>query len=358
MKMNRRNETMGKLKFDRSKIENAMDMLVDRTKRMDMSWDWPCGVAYYGIAVAYETTKKEDYLDFLKERVNELIDLGLPAWTVNTCAMGHCLITLYEATGEEKYMDIIKSKIEYLRNDALRFGDHVLQHTVSANNDFPEQCWADTLFMAAFFMLRVGVMTKDAALIDDALNQYYWHIQYLQDEATGLWYHGYNNITKDHMSGFYWGRANCWAAFTMSMVGRILPECYLYPQYLEIVGSLNEQLSALKLIQTENGLWRTILNDEESYEELSASAGIAAAMTIKGNPLHIKYVEKSIEGVLAHVASDGRLTDVSGGTAVMKDRDGYRNISKKWIQGWGQGMALAFFAAVLDYENVAGDGAL
>lgn len=349
---------MGKLKFDRSKIENAMDMLVDRTKRMDMSWDWPCGVAYYGIAVAYETTKKEDYLDFLKERVNELIDLGLPTWTVNTCAMGHCLITLYEATGEEKYMDIIKSKIEYLRNDALRFGAHVLQHTVSANNDFPEQCWADTLFMAAFFMLRVGVMTKDAALIDDALNQYYWHIQYLQDEATGLWYHGYNNITKDHMSGFYWGRANCWAAFTMSMVGRILPECYLYPQYLEIVGSLNEQLSALKLIQTENGLWRTILDDEESYEELSASAGIAAAMTIKGNPLHIKYVEKSIEGVLAHVASDGRLTDVSGGTAVMKDRDGYRNISKKWIQGWGQGMALAFFAAVLDYENVAGDGAL
>ena len=349
---------MGKLNFDRSQIENAMDLLVDRTKRMDLSWDWPCGVAYYGIATAYEITKKEDYLNFLKERVNELIDLGLPAWTVNTCAMGHCLITLYEATGEEKYMDIIKSKIAYLQNDALRFGDHVLQHTVSANNDFPEQCWADTLFMAAFFMLRVGVMTKDAALVDDALNQYYWHIQYLQDEETGLWYHGYNNIAKDHMSGFYWGRANCWAAFTMSMVGRVLPECYLYPQYLEIVGSLNEQLSALKLLQTEDGLWRTILDDGQSYEELSASAGIAAAMTIKGNPLHIKYVEKSIQGVLAHVAPDGRLTDVSGGTAVMKDRDGYRNISKKWIQGWGQGMALAFFSAVLNYENIAGDGAL
>ena len=90
---------MGKLNFDRSQIENAMDLLVDRTKRMDMSWDWPCGVAYYGIATAYEITKKEDYLNFLKERVNELIDLGLPTWTVNTCAMVHCLITLYEATG-------------------------------------------------------------------------------------------------------------------------------------------------------------------------------------------------------------------------------------------------------------------
>jgi unsaturated rhamnogalacturonyl hydrolase len=349
---------MGKLNFDKAVITETMDRIVDRTKRMDMSWDWPCGVAYYGIAEAYEITKKEEYLDFLKERVDELIDLGLPVWTVNTCAMGHCLITLYEATKEEAYLDIIRSKVAYLRTDALRFGDQVLQHTVSASNDFPEQCWADTLFMAAFFLLRVGVMTKDEDLITDALNQYYWHIQYLQDEKTGLWYHGYNHITKDHMSGFYWGRANCWAAYTMSKVGLILPECYLYPQFLEIVGSLNEQLSALKLLQTEHGLWRTLLNDEDSYEELSASAGIAAAMTLKGNPLHIKYIDKAIKGVLAHVAPDGRLTDVSGGTAVMKDRDGYRNISKKWIQGWGQGMALAFFAAVLNYENIAGDGAL
>ena len=114
-------------------------------------------------------------------------------------------------------------------------------------------------------------------MIDDALNQYYWHIHYLQNPETGLYYHGYNNITGDHMSGFYWGRANAWAAYTMSQVGNILPEAYLYPKYLEVTGSLNEQLAALKLLQTENGLWRTILDDEGSYEEVSASAGIAAA---------------------------------------------------------------------------------
>ena len=349
---------MGKLHYDETRITDAMNLILERTKRMDMSWDWPCGVAYYGLAEAYEVTKNESYLNFLKERVDELMELGLPVLTVNTCAMGHCLITLYQATGEEKYMDVIRLKTRYLTEEALRFGDYVLQHTVSADNDFPEQCWADTLFMAAFFLLRVGVMTGDETMIKDALNQYYWHIQYLQDEESGLWYHGYNNITKDHMSGFYWGRANCWAAYTMSKVGLILPQCYLYPQYLEIVGSLNEQLSALKGLQTENGLWRTILNDEESYEEVSASAGIAAAMALKRNPLHIKYVERSIEGILSHVAADGRVTDVSGGTAVMKDREGYRNISKKWIQGWGQGMALAFFCAVLNYDKIAGDGAL
>ena len=234
----------------------------------------------------------------------------------------------------------------------------MLQHTVSAKNDFPEQAWADTLMMGAYFMLRAGVMFGDAALVDDALNQYYWHIEYLQDKKTGLWYHGYNNINKDHMSGFYWGRANSWAAYTMSQVGRVLPECYLYPKYMDIAGALTEQLQALKLLQTENGLWRTILDDEESYEEISASCAIAAAMASKGNPLHLKYVNKSVEGILANVSPEGRVLNVSGGTAVMKDRDGYRNISRRWTQGWGQGLALAFFAKVLEAGSRAVDGAL
>ncbi len=350
---------MAGLEFDKAQVEEIVDKIVERTMRMDMTWDWPCGVAYYGISRAYEVTKNEKYLNLLKERVDKYIEIGLPqVWTVNTCAMGHCLLTIYDATNDQKYWDIIMSKINYLRKEALRFGDSVLQHTVSANNDFPEQCWADTLFMAAFFLLRVGVKLKDEEIIEDALNQYYWHIQYLQNENTGLWYHGYDNIAGDHMSGFYWGRANCWGAYTMSQVGIILPESYLYPKFLEIVGSINEQLAALKGLQTENGLWRTILDDPESYEEVSASAGIAAAMITKGNPLHIEYINKAIKGILANVTEDGRVMNVSGGTAVMKDRDGYRNISKKWIQGWGQGMALAFFAGVLNYDNSRNDGAL
>ena len=35
----------------------------------------------------------------------------------------------------------------------------------------------------------MGVLLKDEQLIDDALNQYYWHIKYLQDPESGLYYH-------------------------------------------------------------------------------------------------------------------------------------------------------------------------
>lgn len=279
-----------KLNYDKAQLEAVVDKVAERTMNMDMTWDWPCGVAYYGITEAYEATGNKKYLDMVKERVDELISLGLPDFTVNTCAMGHVLLTLYKETGDETYKKIIDDKLDYLTNHAMRFGDHVLQHTVSANNDFSEQCWADTLFMAAFFMLRAGVMFERPELVEDALNQWYWHIQYLQNERTGL--------------------------------------------------------------------WRTILDDPESYEEVSASAGIAAAMVLKGNPLHIKYINKAITGILENISEDGKVMNVSGGTAVMKDREGYRSISKRWIQGWGQGMALAFFGTVLNYEKFTGDGAL
>ena len=349
---------MATIQFDREEVLQAIDAVARQTMNMDMPWDWPCGVAYYGLCEAARATGREEYLQLMKERVDEYIELGLPGWTVNTCAMGHAMLTLHQWTGDQRYKAIAEQKIDYLRNQAPRFGGHVLQHTVSAKNDFPEQCWADTLMMAAYFMLRAGVAWNDPALVDDALNQYYWHIVYLQDKKTGLWYHGYNNITKDHMSGFYWGRANAWAAFTMSKVNRTLPECYLYPRYMDVAGSLTEQLAALKRLQTENGLWRTLLDDPESYEEVSASCGIAAAMTIQGNPLYIKYVSKSVRGVMDNITPEGRVLNVSGGTAVMKDREGYRNISRAWTQGWGQGLALAFLAAVLEQGKEPVDGAL
>lgn len=340
-----------KLNYNKDTLLSVIDNVVNKTLDMDLMWDWPCGVAYYGVACAYELTGNKVYLDRLTAWIDEYIELGLPDWTVNTCAMGHVLLTVYEATGNEVYWEIIQSKIHYLTKDALRFGENVLQHTVSIDNDFPEQAWADTLFMAAFFMLRVGIKTKDEVLIEDALNQYYWHINYLQDEESSLWFHGYNNINKDHMSGFYWGRANAWAAYTMSQVLGRLPEWYLYPKCMDIDCALRDQLSSIKRLQTNNGLWRTLLDDSQSYEEVSATCGIAAAMIDNKNPLHSKYVQKALKGVLENISEDGRVLGVSGGTAVMKDSDGYRNVPKKWSQGWGQGLALVFLAGVVNLDQ-------
>ncbi len=329
-------------------LRQVVGRVVDYTFGMDLTWDWPGGVAFYGVSRAYEVTGEKAYLERMADWCEEYIEAGIPGWTVNTCAMGHMLLTLYEQTKDQKYLDLILSKVDYLENKALRFGDRVLQHTVSAKNDFPEQCWADTLFMAAYFMLRVGVMLGKKPLIDDALHQFYWHINYLQDENSALWYHGYNNLKQDHMSGIYWARANAWAAYTMSRVGKVLPEGYLYPPFMHIGSSLRDQLAAIKGLQKEDGLWGTVLDFPKAYGEVSATAGITAAMVMQDNPLHAKYVQRALDGTLANIASNGRVLNVSGGTAVMNDIEGYLGVDKKWAQGWGQGLALALLAAVME----------
>ncbi|WP_100405577.1 glycoside hydrolase family 88/105 protein [Bacillus solitudinis] len=329
-------------------LKQVVDRVVNYTLDMDLTWEWPGGVAFYGVSRAFDVTGETSYLERMADWVDEYIKLGLPAWTVNTCSMGHILLTLYEKTKEQKYLDIILSKIDYLEHKALRFGDRVLQHTVSLNNDFAEQCWADTLFMAAYFQLRVGVLLEKRHLIDDALHQFVWHIEYLQDEDSALWYHGYNNIKKNHMSGIHWARANAWAAYTMSRVGRVLPEAYLYPPFMHIICSLRDQLAAIKKVQKEDGLWGTILDYPDAYGEVSATSGIATAMVMQRNPLHAKYVQKALDGVLDNIADNGRVLNVSGGTAVMKDMKGYLEIDRKWAQGWGQGLTLAFLSSVIE----------
>ncbi|OMF22924.1 glycoside hydrolase 105 family protein [Paenibacillus sp. FSL H8-0548] len=337
-----------KIETDQAHIGQVIHQVVDYTLRMDLTWDWSCGVAYYGVSRAFEVTGEKEYLERMAVWCDEYIEAGLPDWNVNTCAMGHMLITLYEQTKDQKYLDLILSKIDYLENKAERFGDRVLQHTVSSKNDFPEQCWADTLFMAAYFLLRTGVMLNEKPFIDDALHQFYWHINYLQDEQTSLWYHGYNHINKDHISGIYWGRANAWAAYTMSRVSKVLPEGYLYPPFMHINSSLRDQLASIKNLQKEDGLWGTVLDYSDSYSEVSASAGIAAAMITNNNPLHGKYVQRALNGVLTNISENGRVLNVSGGTAVMNDRDGYLRVDKKWAQGWGQGLSLALLAVVME----------
>lgn len=336
-----------KLIYEEEQIKEKIRQVAEKTLSMDLVWDWPCGVAYYGVFKAYQGLQENSLVDRLKEWTEEYLKLSLPEWTVNTCAMGHMMLELYERTGDQNYREIVESKLNYLKQSALRFGDGVLQHTVSSENDFPEQAWADTLFMAAYFMLRAGVLFCDQTLIEDALNQFDWHIRYLQDPVSGLWYHGYDNQNQNHMSGFYWGRANAWAAYTMSRVKLLLKDWYLYPQCMNIECSLRDQLAALKYLQSEQGLWHTILDDSTSYGEVSASCGIAAAMLNQNNPLHTKYVQKALDGVLENITEDGRVLNVSGGTAVMKDREGYKKIPKTWIQGWGQGLALVFLSEVL-----------
>lgn len=341
---------MPALQFNDNEILEVIDRVVDRTFRMDFNWDWPGGVAFYGVCEAYAATGKAEYLDRLKVWVDENMAEGLPKLSVNGISIGHSLLTLYEVTKDERYIETAKEMAEYLTHEAVRFGDEIFQHTVNSQTyNFPAQAWVDTMFMAGYFLLRIGKMLGREDYFSDGLRQYHGHENLLQDPQTNLYYHGWDNIAGNHMSGIHWARGNSWAALTMARALDIVPVDL--PAFMIIEGSLRDQLSALVRLQDESsGLWHTITDDPSSPLETSGSAGIAAALLSKGR-LYNKYTQRSIDGIVSRITADGTVTGVSAGTAVMKDAAGYRGVPDKRIQGWGQGLTLAFLADVLNVRK-------
>lgn len=83
-----------------------------------------------------------------------------------------------------------------------------------------------------------------------------------------------------------------------------------------------------------------------------------AAMVLKGNPLHIKYINKAITGILENISEDGKVMNVSGGNSSDEGQRGIPEHFQTLDPGMGPGMALAFFGTVLNYEKFTGDGAL
>ena len=337
---------------DEQTIRQLIDRVVQKTMSMDFAWDWPAGVAFYGLSQAWQATGDQSYIAYLAQWTDNYLAAGLPRFTVNAVSLGHAMLTLFEATGQEKYLDIARRKAEYLRTEAVRFGEGVLQHTVSQNYNFPEQAWADTLFMAAYFLLRLGVKLNHQEYIDDGLKQYKWHEEFLQDPQTNLYYHAWDNINQNHLSGIFWARANAWTALTASEALKLINA--MNPSFMVIGDSLRDQLNALVRLQSDQGLWHTVLDDQASYEEVSASAGIATAIInfseVFGHRIYHPYILRALAGITANISEDGAVKNVSAGTAVMKDVDGYKQVPKKRIQGWGQGLTLAFLSAILKYQ--------
>ena len=98
-----------------------------------------------------------------------------------------------------------------------------------------------------------------------------------------------------------------------------------------ILDTYKAQVSKLKALQDQSGLWHTVLDDSTSYVETSGSAAIAAGI-LKGIRLGIlddSYLEcanKAIAGILANIDEDGTVLKVSGGTGMGYNKEHYRNI--------------------------------
>lgn len=306
------------------------------------SFDWVPGVGLYGIWLAYKKTGEKRYLDFLTGWAERHLQEAYKQITVNSVAPLLTVSYLYEETKNAEYIKVCTDLAEYVLNEAPRTVDGGLEHTVTeAGPGFSDQVWADTLFMVCIFMANMGRLTGEKRYSEFAVQQLCIHHRLLHD-GMGLYFHGYNGAQKNHMSGVRWGRANAWILYSTMQILKMTGE---FVEREEICGRVRAQVERLSELQRQDGGFGTVVDNEQSYVEISATAGIIAGVkqAVECGLADEKYMavyEKGCEAILHSVAEDGSVQSVSTGTPVMESEAAYLNIPCTPTL-YGQGLAVA-----------------
>lgn len=314
-------------------------------------WEWTQGVGLYGLWKMFKYEKRESCLETLRKYYDRQIEIGFPALNVNTAAPYLAMSFLAEYTGEEKYMQPCVEAARQIMESFPRTEEGGFQHRTSDSVN-EQELWDDTLYMTVLFLANMGRILGDEKMTEEAEYQFLLHQKYLCDKVSGLWYHGWTFKEKNNFAEAFWGRGNCW--ITMA-----IPEFLSISSCSEsvrrtLVNTLKAQIESLCRYQDESGMWHTLVDDEDSYLEASATCGFAYGIlkAVKDGLVDKSYLEaarKAAAPVMDCISEDGVVNQVSYGTPMGRTtKDFYKEIELKSMP-YGQALAILF---LMEYRNM------
>lgn len=337
-----------------NRIKNTRNTSINEVCKISIididNWEWAQGVCIFGLYTYAKQTKNDRELAWIKSWIDKNIKKGLPERNINTTAPLLTTAFIGEDTNNAEYLSLCREWAEWIVTDLpkTKFGGY--QHVVSDGPN-TEQLWDDTLFMTVLFMAKMGVMDQRKEYLKACEYQFLLHTHYLQDRKSGLWYHGWTFDGNHNFANALWGRGNGWiTAFIPNYLEMTGGDCAIKEYMLSV---LNAQAEALAACQDESGLWHTLLDDETSYLEVSASAGVAYGIlkAVRMGILDIKYKNmamKAVRAVIENIDDDGTVLNVSYGTGMGKTLQDYRDIPICPMT-YGQSLAIMMLAEVLKH---------
>lgn len=238
----------------------------------------------------------------------------------------------------EAYAPYIERAAEHIRHTQARFADGTLVRTWP----FEQTLWADDLYMGLSFMSRYASRYGDRAMLRDAARQVERFHHYLWDPATELLWHGYYGDLH-RTAGAHWGRCNGWVMLATSQLLDVLPAGGSR-QRVSVL--LERQIAGVVKRQAASGLWRQLLDREDSYEESSCTAIFVycIAHAVCEGWIDARYAQAALrgwEGLLREkVTPGGELRDVCVGTGIGNDMTFYYNRPRVDGETHGTGLLL------------------
>ena len=280
-------------------------------------FNWGEGTMLTGMMRAYELTKDERYLEFVRKfgDHHHKRSIGRTLKKRGYCGHwgpGYPMLMLHEATGDKRYLELAEEINEFIMKEAERTADGGLSHF----NGEP-QLWVDTLDMCCPVLSNLARITKRPELQKEAIRQLGVFAKHLQDPKTGLFYHMWDEKSGKHTPSF-WARGNGWVVMSYT---EVLKNEKADSQYAAgLIALFKKQLAGIVPLQNKgSGLWHTVLDQPDTYLEGSASSmflyGMAECRNLKLFDLpYVETMRKAWNGLAKTIQPNGCVGGVSAGT--------------------------------------------
>jgi unsaturated rhamnogalacturonyl hydrolase len=248
------------------------------------------------------------YAGFLKEKEGDKLFSRTPH--VDHNVMGIVPLQIYLVNGDKRFLEV-----------GLSFADSQWENPMPDGLTQQTRWWIDDMYMVGMLQIQAYRATKDVKYADRAALQLVSYLRKLQ-QPNGLFYHG-------PKFPYHWGRGNGWVASSMAEVLSSLPEGN--PNRQEIMASYKKMMAKLLECQSDNGMWRQLIDYPYAWTESSCTAMFAYAMSVgvhRGWLNSSQYgpaVTKATNALCAHVDRKGNVRDVCAGTGQEDDIEFYLN---------------------------------
>ncbi|MCU4674127.1 glycoside hydrolase family 88 protein [Catenovulum sp. 2E275] len=320
-------------------------------------WEWEIGVGLYGLYQYANYAGHKQLISALEVWFSQQIDKGLPKAQINTTAPMITLALVAEQQNRTDWHQLIENWADYLLTSLPRVDGCGFQHVVKERLN-EGQLWDDTLFMTGLFLAKAGKLLGRNDLIHEAELQFLAHAQFLADKKTGLWFHGWTAVDKHNFAGAFWARGNAWITVAIPELIQLVGD-FINPAIRQhLVALLQLQINALLTLQSDNGMWHTVLDDDTSPQESSAVAGIAYGMlcACRLNLIEADKFEQvknsallGIKAIIERIDEHGILLEASDGTAMGHDIQYYFDIPNTPVP-YGQALAMMSITEVIQGE--------
>jgi unsaturated rhamnogalacturonyl hydrolase len=199
--------------------------------------------------------------------------------------------------------------------------------------------WIDDMYMLTILQLEAYRATHDKKYLDRDAQEMSAYLDQLQ-QPNGLFFHAPD-------VPFYWGRGDGWVAVGMAEILRDLPQDH--PQRKRILAGYQKMMAALLKYQAKDGMWRQLIDHEESWPESSSSAMFTFALItgVKNGWLDAATygpaARRAWIAVAGYIDQNQNITNVCIGTGKQNSYEYY--MERKRITGDFHGQAPVLWAA-------------